>query len=316
MAEEVKEINRNAVCRQLGFSRQAFYKTLHCKKQKSNPREIVRQEVLALRAQMPRLGTRKLYYLLEKTFKQQGLCVGRDKLFEILRLEGLLVAKKKRYVKTTQSYHWMRKHPNIIQDFQVEKPEQLWVADITYLRTTDDNYYLHLITDAYSKRIMGYCFSDNLSATSTLSALEMAIRLRLFNHPLIHHSDRGLQYCSALYVNTLEKNNIKISMTETGSPYDNAIAERVNGILKDEFGLDQVFKDRDQLEIQTIYAITTYNSLRPHQSNHLLTPQQMHKQQDLIPKAWHKKFTRTFKGSCEFLPSHNNIQKPSTNFRT
>jgi putative transposase len=307
------QINKAAVCRQLGYSKQALYKSLQTKKLRCINRQVVKQKVLAIRAFMPRLGTRKLYYLLKDSFEQEKLGVGRDKLFEILRAEGLLVAKKKRFVKTTQSYHWLRKYSNLVKNIEVLRPEQLWVADITYLSTRQGNAFLHLLTDAYSKRIMGYCLSDNLTASSTLKALRMALKQRQFKGELIHHSDRGLQYCSTMYVKTLQQYGIQISMTEDGSPYDNAIAERINGILKDEFGLDEVFKNNAQLEHQVIQSISTYNFLRPHQSNNLLTPNQMHQQHILRPKAWRKKSTRTLEGSCGFLPSHN-IPKPVNQF--
>ncbi len=167
-----------------------------------------------------------------------------------------------------------------------------------------DGYcYLHLITDAYSKLIIGYCVSETLAASATLQALQMALKNRKYDGQLIHHSDRGLQYCSAGYVKTLEQKGIAISMTEDGSPYDNAIAERVNGILKDEFSLDEVFENQPQLELQIRQSISIYNNKRPHESNHLLTPNEMHQQDKLKPKAWNKKSTRTFEGSCGFLPS-------------
>src|SRR5215204_3698090 len=185
------------------------------------------------------------------------------------------------------------------------RPEQLWVADITYVALKDRFCYLHLITDAYSKKIMGYSLSKDLAASSTVKALHQALANRTNNKALMHHSDRGLQYCSSLYTKVLHTNNVAISMTQSGSPYDNAIAERVNGILKDEFGLDETFENLKEVNLQLCQSITIYNNHRPHMSNHLLTPNQMHQQNKLEPKAWHKKTTRTFNGSCGFLPSHN-----------
>jgi putative transposase len=258
---------------------------------------------MAIRREMPRLGTRKLYYLLKENFRKEDISIGRDRLFDLLRLENLLIVRKKKYTKTTDSKHWMRRYPNLIKGLQVRRPEQLWVADITYLEIEDSYCYLHLVTDAYSKLIMGYCVSDTLAASHTLKALNMALRNRKYTGRLIHHSDRGLQYCSAGYVKALNQKKIAISMTEDGNPYDNAIAERVNGILKDEFGLDEVFDNRQQLELQVAQSISIYNNKRPHESNHMLIPNQMHQQTKLKPKAWHKKSTRTFKGSCGFLPS-------------
>ena len=254
---------------------------------------------------MPRLGTRKLYYLLKEAFVQEGIPLGRDRLFDVLREEGLLIVKKKRYSKTTNSKHWMHKYPDLVKGMDLCRPEQLWVADITYVALKDRFCYLHLITDAYSKKIMGYSLSKDLAASSTVKALHQALANRTNNKALMHHSDRGLQYCSSLYTKVLHTNNVAISMTQSGSPYDNAIAERVNGILKDEYGLDETFEDLQQLHKQVREAVNSYNQQRPHLSNHLLTPNQMHQQNTLKPKAWHKKTTRTFNGSCGFLPSHN-----------
>jgi transposase InsO family protein len=258
---------------------------------------------MTIRREMPRIGTRKLYYLLKENFRRDGISIGRDRLFDLMREERLLIVKKKKYTKTTDSRHWMRKYPNLIKQLEIKRPEQLWVADITYLSMSDRYCYLHLITDAYSKQIMGYNLSETLSASETLKALQMALKNRKYKGNLVHHSDRGLQYCSAGYIRTLQQASIAISMTEDGSPYDNAIAERVNGILKDEYSLDKVFDHQDQLKLQVSQSIDSYNKRRPHESNHLLTPIEMHQQDKLKPKAWHKKSTRTFGGSCGFLPS-------------
>lgn len=302
MAAE-KEVSITAVCRQLGYSKQAYYKSKTNQQKKNCYYTMAKQKVLAVRKQLPRLGTRKLYHLLAGDFKKEHIVVGRDKLFSILGEEQLLIVKKKRFTKTTDSRHWMHKYPNLIKGLQLINPEQIWVADITWLNIKNDYCYLHLITDAYSKKIMGYEVSDNLAATNTIKALEMALKNRNYTTPLIHHSDRGLQYCSAGYTKLLMDNNINISMTQDGSPYDNAIAERVNGILKDEFGLDDTFENMKQARTEAKQSIDLYNTLRPHLSNKMLTPNEMHKQNRLEPKAWHKKPTRTLNGSCGFLPS-------------
>jgi transposase InsO family protein len=302
-----KRISIAAVCRQLGYSKQAYYKSLQIRKTKFCNSNIVKQKVLSLRTQMPRIGTRKLYYLLKESFIKEGISLGRDALFDLLGQEGLLIKKKKRYTKTTNSKHWMHKYPNLIKQLDLKRPEQLWVADITYITLAEGYCYLHLITDGYSKRIMGYHLSETLAANASAKALQMALANRSCKDNLIHHSDRGLQYCSALYTKLLQQNNIAISMTEDGSPYDNAIAERVNGILKDEFGMDETFENLKQANLQVAQSISIYNNRRPHMSNHFLTPKQMHQQSNLTPKAWHKKTTRTFDGSCGFLPSHNTI---------
>jgi putative transposase len=298
-----KEISIAAVCRQLGYSRQAYHKCVRNKQLKSWYREIVKQKVLAIRKRMPRLGVRKLYYLLKQEFMRENIPVGRDKLFSLLKEKDLLVMRKKKYTKTTDSKHWLRKHPDLVKGLPLTRPEQVWVADITYIATRQGYCYLHLVTDAYSKKIMGYRLSNDLSSSNTVRALRKALQQRLYNGRLIHHSDRGLQYCSAAYVQLLRRNDIQISMTQDGNPYDNAIAERVNGILKDEFGLDDVFENTEQAELQTKQAITLYNQNRPHMSCLMLTPNKMHRQNKLEVKAWHKKTARTLKGSCGFLPS-------------
>jgi len=276
---------------------------MRLKKLKTLSRSIIKGKIMDIRREMPRVGTRKLYYLLKESFVRDGISIGRDRLFDLLREEELLIIKKKKYTKTTDSKHWMRKYPNLSKKLELKRPEQLWVADITYLSMRNRYCYLHLVTDAYSKQIMGYHVSETLAATETLKALQMALENRQYQGSLIHHSDRGLQYCSAGYIKTLQQKSIAISMTEDGSPYDNAIAERVNGILKDEFSLDEVFEDQSQLQLQVKQSIQSYNYKRPHESNHLLTPNEMHKQNKLKPRAWHKKSTRTLEGSCGFLPS-------------
>jgi transposase InsO family protein len=236
------------------------------------------------------VGTRKLHKLLGEELRQQGLKIGRDRLFDLLRQEDLLVVRKRKYVKTTDSRLWMRQYPDLVKTMRLQRPEQLWVADITYLATQQGHCYLHLITDAYSKKIMGYKLSKLLAASETLQALKAALSNRYYaQHPLIHHSDRGLQYCSKEYTTLLNQHNISISMTQTGSPYDNAVAERVNGILKQEFGMDDLFETFKQAQQQLDQSIILYNQLRPHLSNSYLTPEQMHRQNLLNVKKWNKK---------------------------
>jgi hypothetical protein len=221
---------------------------------------------------MPRIGTRKLYHLLHEDFKREVIAVGRDKLFSLLRQEHLLVGKRKRYTKTTNSHHWMRNHPDMVKDMVVGSPEQFWVADITYVAIETGYAYLHLLTDAYSKQIMGCFVSLDLCASSTIKAIEMEFANRKYNNKLILNSERGLHYCSSGYVKILKDKIISISMTKRESPYDNAIAERINGIIKDEFGLDQLFKNVEQLKKQTSESIKIYSEQRPHLSNEMLTP--------------------------------------------
>jgi putative transposase len=189
---------------------------------------------------MSQLGGKKLHNELQSRLLANGVKCGRDKFLKILRQECLLVKKRKNYVKTTQSYHRFNKHPNLVMDTTICRPEQVWVSDITYIKTRQGFMYLSLVTDAYSKRIMGYELSDNMKTESTKRALLMALKNREYpGKPLIHHSDRGFQYCNPEYTNVLEDHDVAISMTTKYDPYENAIAERVNGILKHEFILEK-----------------------------------------------------------------------------
>lgn len=275
------------MCRLFGYTKQAYYKRLN--KEGSIDYEQVRTLVMEIRNQLPRSGGRKVYHMISDELVNKGIKMGRDKLFDYLRSEHLLVPNRKKYHKTTNSKHWMRKYPNIIKNTEINRPEQVWVADITYLQVKKKHYYLHLITDAYSKRIVGFELADNMQAATTLKALNKAISARIYQEELTHHSDRGLQYCSSIYTNTLVENSINISMTQEYDPYENAVAERVNGILKAEFGLDNVFETYELLELQTQQSIALYNQLRPHMSIGLLTPNQAHKQRKVKLKTWKQK---------------------------
>lgn len=203
---------------------------------------------------------------------------GRDKLFKILREANMLIKPRKRYIQTTMSKHWLRKHPNIVKGRRLTAPEQVWVSDITYMKTDEGNCYLTLITDAYSRRIMGFNLADNMNAEESLKALKMAIENRIYpSNDLIHHSDRGLQFCSGDYVKTANKNKIMMSMTEKYDPYENALAERMNRTIKEEFYLDGSLKTKYQASIVIKEAIELYNTYRPHQALKWMTPDYIHK---------------------------------------
>ncbi|WP_370627256.1 IS3 family transposase [Pontibacter sp. HSC-14F20] len=282
------QISLSVACRLLGHSRQAYYqRQARVLEQKQIADQLV-ELVEQIRMQMPRLGTRKLYHLL-----QEQLQVGRDKLFAILRERGLLIKPRKSYHKTTDSKHWMKKHRNLVEGLKIERPEQVWAADITYIPTRQGHNYLSLVTDAYSKKIMGYHLSEDLRAEGPLQALQMAVGKRKYGFHLIHHSDRGLPYCAAEYQQLLEKAQIKPSMTEKYDPYQNAVAERVNGILKDEFALERGFAHHLEAVAVIRESVDIYNCLRPHLSCHLLTPEQMHRQDKLEVKQWKKKTSNT-----------------------
>jgi transposase InsO family protein len=239
---------------------------------------------------MPRIGTRKLLHLIGDDLARLEIKMGRDVLFNFLRAEHLLIKPQRSYVKTTNSKHWLKKYPNLVQNITIHRPEQVWVSDITYIKTDHGHNYLSLVTDAYSKKIMGYELSSNLSAEGAMRAIEMAIKNRKYlQQKLIHHSDRGLQYCSSDYVAKLNSNNIGISMTQNGDPYENAIAERINGILKYEFLWINGFKNHLQAVEGISESIKIYNQERPHLSCRMLTPELAHRQKKMILKKWHKK---------------------------
>lgn len=220
--------------------------------------------------------------------ESEGVNVGRDKLFNLLRYEGLLVRKKKFKVVTTNSKHWLKKYPNLIIGIEVIKANKLWVADITYIEVGSGYAYLFLITDAYPRKIVGYSLSQSLKTDGGLSALDMALSPVLYQDRkgIIHHSDRGTQYCSKEYVNTLKKNYMLISMTQNGDPYENAIAERVNGILKSEWIYNESYKGLAIAKERGDDIIRLYNSSRPHLSCNMLTPNQAHKQVGALKKHW------------------------------
>ena len=241
-----------------------------------------------LRDEIPLIGTRKLLYQLEPHLEEHGIKMGRDQLFDLLRFHGLLIRRRKRMVKTTDSHHWLKKYPNLIVGMVLTLPEHLWVSDITYIRTLEGFNYLSLITDAYSRKIVGYALNPTLEAKGCIEALEMAVNGRRNLNPftLIHHSDRGIQYCSFEYVNILMKANIAISMTQSGSPYENALAERVNGIIKNEFFPKKIYQNYKEAKKTIARIILTYNERRPHSSINFLTPEQAHSKEGIIKKHW------------------------------
>lgn len=257
-----------------GVSRQAFYQQQKRDQTRLVELQQVKDLVVTERRLMPRVGTRKLYYLLGDKFKTAGIKMGRDALFSFLKSENLLVRRRKSYTKTTWSKHWLHKHPNLLKEFSPERPEQVWVSDITYLPTRKGNSYLSLVTDAYSRKIVGYHLSEDMKTENVAKALLMAIKHRKTKLPLIHHSDRGLQYCAAEYQQLLDKGNITPSMTDGYDCYQNALAERINGILKDEF-LIQTYTP-EQLSKVVEQSIKLYNSYRPHLSLKYKTPNFIH----------------------------------------
>lgn len=234
--------------------------------------------------------------MLEGPFAEHRIKLGRDGLYALPDRHSLLMRKRKRKARTTDSDHPYRKYPNLIRELQLSSAGQLWVSDITYLRLAEGFCYLSIITDAYSHKIVGYCLQPGLHALGPLQALAMATANHVISETLIHHSDRGVQYCCGEYVEELVAKKIRISMTENGDPYENAIAERVNGILKDEFELDRIFGDVNAARSAVASAVERYNGLRPHASCDYLTPDQAHGQQGQMRKRWSKP---TYKARAE-----------------
>ena len=255
---------------------------------------------------MPRIGTHKLWEMLPGVLAEHKISIGRDKLFDLLEEHGLLLRRRKRKkATTTDSNHQFRKYPNLVRELQPVGPNQLWVSDITYIRLAEEFGYLSLITDAYSRKIVGYCLYPSLHKEGPVTALQMAlVGLPAGRHNLIHHSDRGIQYCCDAYTSILAARGIKISMTEKGDPYENALAERVNRTMKEEFLLDRGFTRFELAWDAVAKAVDTYNNLRPHDSCNRMTPEQAHRQSGPMEKRW-KKHKRTQQAPTESVPVGN-----------
>lgn len=245
------------------------------------------QLISAIRKDHPRMGVRKMYFIIKEDIERLGIKMGRDALFALLASEHLLVQTRKRKHITTNSKHWYKKYPNLIKDITPNRPNQIWVSDITYIKTKEEFLYLFLITDAYSKKILGHRLAKNLDSIHAVNSLQDAIKNTC--QPisgLIHHSDRGIQYCSKEYTNLLNVNAIQISMTENGDPLENPIAERVNGILKEEYLHDKINNHSNLNAVQLSSAIEKYNKLRPHLSCQMLTPEEAHRGNGQLRKMW------------------------------
>lgn len=259
-------------CAYFGLQRDAWYKYQKRARYRNSMKNKVVELVKEERKDQPRVGTRKLYEALRPSLEAAHIKVGRDSLFDILREHNMLVRRKKASCKTTNSYHHFHKYGNLVKDMEITAPNQVWVADITYIRTVKGFCYLALLTDLFSRKIVGYNISDTLELTGCLRALKQALGQARPAAGLVHHSDRGIQYCSNQYVNELKKHKVEISMTEENHCYENAVAERVNGILKDEFYLDQCFFDTEKAKLATKSAIKLYNNKRLHLSLGYKTP--------------------------------------------
>jgi putative transposase len=285
-----KETGIGILCGLLGKSRQAFYDHQWRADEQALNEGLIVDLVRHQRKQIPGAGGRKLFHVLQQQWERHNIQLGRDQFFALLRHHDLLIRRRKKYVTTTNSKHWLKKHPNLAKELSVEQAEQLWVSDITYIAVKDKFGYLMLITDAYSRKIVGYEFSQSLSASFCVKALGQALSSRQFpQRQLMHHSDRGIQYCSKNYIELLQEHSCNISMTQNGDPYENALAERVNGILKQEWNLDQTFTSFEEAKIVIDNAIYHYNNSRPHASCDYLTPVQAHHQNGTLSKRWKNK---------------------------
>lgn len=277
----------SSTCELLGFNRQVYYRAIVSRQKRQNIASKVVELVQGVRMEQPRIGTRKLYHILKSDLQELG--VGRDRLFAILKANHLLIKPKRSYHITTNSHHRFRKHKNLIEQLTVQRPEQVWVSDITYVGNRQNPMYLSLVTDAYSKKILGYHLDNTLEVKASLKALKQAIKNRVYpKSHLIHHSDRGLQYCSNEYQKLLDKAGIECSMTESYDPYQNAIAERINGILKQEFLMETSKINITVMSKIVEQSIRIYNTKRPHWSCQMNTPEQMHKQNSIKIKSYKK----------------------------
>ena len=279
MKNNFSHIGLAKLCGWFGITRQAYYQNNWEGISTTLEEDLVIQQVKEIRKNHRRIGTRKLYEMLQPFMLDHQIKLGRDALFNMLSANHLLVRKRKRRIQTTNSYHWLRKYPNLIREFVPAAPNQLWVSDITYWKiNTGEHLYISFITDAYSHKIVGYHVAETLEAIESIHALQMALSaLGAESHlQLTHHSDRGLQYCSKEYIGLLNKHNIKISMTESGDPLENAVAERINGILKEEYLDAQEIKSVKEAMRYLPVAIHLYNSERPHLSISKLTPDKVH----------------------------------------
>lgn len=243
----------------------------------SSIKQLVKRLTEEQRKHLPRLGVRKLYHQIKPILQEEGISIGRDKVFTVLRDYDMLIKPKRRYVQTTMSKHWLRKYPNLVKGQTIKRSEQVWVSDITYIKTEEGNCYLNMVTDAYSRKIMGYAIADSMDTEAMIKAFEMGLKNRKYpDQRLIHHSDRGLQYCSKEYITLSKENMVLTSMTEQSDPYENALAERMNRTLKEEFGLGMKLKSKAHAYQLTQEAISLYNKVRPHLSLKMRTPEMVH----------------------------------------
>lgn len=283
------QIGLAVICGLFGVSRQAFYQHQRQALRAALEEEIALGLARSVRQRHPRMGVRKIYRMVAPELAANGIKMGRDALFSLFSRNGLLLRRTKRKVATTQSHHWLLKYPNLVSGWELDRPGQVWVADITYVRTAEGFLYLSLLTDAYSKMVLGYCLAETLEARHSQHALEMALKGHTGKSTpsgLVHHSDRGVQYCSYSYTELLKENQVAISMGENGDPLENPVAERVNGILKEEYLFQSETMTKEPVGQQLERAIWLYNHERPHLSCDMLTPAQAHQANGKLKRRW------------------------------
>lgn len=316
MKNNFSRIGLARLCGWFGVTRQAYYQNSWKAVDVSIKEELVLNEVKKIRNNHRRMGTRKLHDKLKPFMKEHQIKLGRDALFDLLSANHMLIRKRKRKVQTTQSYHWLRKYSNLIRDFTPTSPNQLWVSDITYWQIETGYVYISFITDAYSHKIVGFHVAETLESVETIQALKMALSCLKPNleYQLIHHSDRGVQYCHHKYVKLLQDNKINISMTENGDPLENAIAERVNGIIKEEYLQDYTVKNIKEARQVLSFVVKLYNEERPHNSIGNNVPNFVHENNDIETKKLWKNYyiKRCNTGNCETLNSNCEVERSGT----
>lgn len=279
------------MCRQFGYSKQAYYKHVNHIEKNAVMENVVVGLIKKKREIWKRGSGRNLHQSLKKEFKEQQIKLGRDKFFDVLRQNGLLIKPKRVRAKTTCSYHHFNKYQNLIEAASTKRCNEIWVSDITYiwLKEQDKFCYLNLITDLHSRKIVGHCVYEDLSVKGSIIALQQALQQRKDKTlSLIHHSDRGVQYCCHAYVQLLQKNKVQISMTQSGDPLENAVAERINRTIKEEFTDDREmhFCSIESAKVSINNFVNFYNENRPHRSVNWHTPNEAHKIKGCLKRAW------------------------------
>jgi len=266
----------SGLCQRAGMSRQNYYAQRRQRQRRAVDTGLVLHCVQMERQVQPRLGGRKVLRLISEKLQEQNVEIGRDRFFRLLGANGLLVEPKPCRPKTTNSRHSLPVFTNLVANMELTAPNQVWVSDLTYIRTQEGFMYAALITDKFSRKIVGNFIGDTLEAEGCLGALTVALKSLPAGARPIHHSDRGCQYCCHLYVDRLKEAGLGISMTESLHCYENALAERVNGILKQEYEMDSHFRTKEQAKAAFVQAVWIYNNRRPHMSLEYRIPAEVH----------------------------------------